>query len=35
MHGPDGVDYQNRIVFIEVLRPERLVEKKANLGNFM
>jgi uncharacterized protein YndB with AHSA1/START domain len=25
MHGPDGVDYQNRIVFIEVLRPERLV----------
>jgi uncharacterized protein YndB with AHSA1/START domain len=25
MHGPDGVDYQNRIVFIEVVRPERLV----------
>jgi uncharacterized protein YndB with AHSA1/START domain len=25
MHGPDGVDYQNRIAFIEVVRPERLV----------
>src|SRR2546430_11151240 len=25
MHGPDGVDYLNRIVFIEVARPERLV----------
>ncbi|MBI5094947.1 MAG: SRPBCC family protein [Candidatus Hydrogenedentes bacterium] len=25
MHGPDGVDYPNRIVFIEVARPERLV----------
>lgn len=25
MHGPDGVDYPNRIVFLEVVRPERLV----------
>jgi uncharacterized protein YndB with AHSA1/START domain len=25
MHGPDGMDYQNRIVFIEVGRPGRLV----------
>jgi uncharacterized protein YndB with AHSA1/START domain len=25
MHGPDGVDYPNKIVYIEVLRPERLV----------
>lgn len=25
MHGPDGVDYKNRIVFIEVVKPERLV----------
>jgi uncharacterized protein YndB with AHSA1/START domain len=25
MHGPDGVDYDNTIVFIEVVRPERLV----------
>src|SRR3954464_6974153 len=25
MHGPDGVDYQNKIVYVEVARPERLV----------
>jgi uncharacterized protein YndB with AHSA1/START domain len=25
MRGPDGTDYKNRIVFIEVVRPERLV----------
>jgi uncharacterized protein YndB with AHSA1/START domain len=25
MHGPDGVDYPNRVVFEEVVRPERLV----------
>ena len=25
MHGPDGVDYANKIVYIEVVRPERLV----------
>ena len=25
MHGPDGTDYQNRITFEEVARPERLV----------
>ncbi len=25
MHGPDGVDYPNHIVFIEVVEPERLV----------
>ena len=24
MHGPDGTDYDNRIVYTEVLRPERL-----------
>ena len=24
MHGPDGVDYKNRVVFREVVRPERL-----------
>jgi len=27
MHGPDGRDYNNRIVFIEVARPKRLVYK--------
>jgi len=25
MHGPDGADYPNHIVFIEVVKPERLV----------
>jgi uncharacterized protein YndB with AHSA1/START domain len=25
MHGPDGTDYPNRIVFIEIAKPERLV----------
>ena len=25
MHGPDGVDYKNEIVYIEIVRPERLV----------
>lgn len=27
MHGPDGRDYRNKIVFIEVVKPERLVYK--------
>lgn len=25
MHGPDGVDYDNKIIYHEVVRPERLV----------
>jgi uncharacterized protein YndB with AHSA1/START domain len=25
MHGPDGTDYKNRIIFVEVVRSERLV----------
>jgi uncharacterized protein YndB with AHSA1/START domain len=25
MHGPDGTDYKNKVVFIEVVQPERLV----------
>jgi uncharacterized protein YndB with AHSA1/START domain len=25
MHGPDGRDYYNNIVFVEVVRPERLI----------
>jgi len=24
MHGPDGVDYKNKIVYTEVVKPERL-----------
>lgn len=27
MHGPDGRDYRNHIVFLEVVKPERLVYK--------
>ena len=29
MHGPDGRDYPNKIIFIEVVKPERLVYKHA------
>src|SRR5688572_30826396 len=25
MHGPDGTDYRNEIVYLEVVKPERLV----------
>jgi len=25
MHGPDGVDYNNKIVYLEIVKPERLV----------
>jgi uncharacterized protein YndB with AHSA1/START domain len=27
MHGPDGTDYPNKIVFIEIVKPERMVYK--------
>jgi uncharacterized protein YndB with AHSA1/START domain len=30
MHGPDGVDYKNKIVFLEVVEPERLVYRHAD-----
>ncbi|HEX6985534.1 MAG TPA: SRPBCC family protein [Planctomycetaceae bacterium] len=29
MHGPDGRDYKNKIVFLEVARPDRLAYKHA------
>lgn len=32
MHGPDGVDYQNKIVYLEVVRPERLVYRHSGEG---
>jgi uncharacterized protein YndB with AHSA1/START domain len=25
MHGPDGTDYNNKIIYVEILRPEKLV----------
>ena len=33
MHGPDGVDYPNKIVFIEVVKPERLVYDHSGEGD--
>src|SRR5829696_9492351 len=32
MHGPDGTDYPNKIVFQEVVRPDRLVYRHAGEG---
>jgi uncharacterized protein YndB with AHSA1/START domain len=29
MHGPDGTDYKNKIIFTEVVKPERLVYRHA------
>ncbi len=29
MHGPDGHDYKNKIIFSEVVKPERLVYRHA------
>jgi uncharacterized protein YndB with AHSA1/START domain len=29
MHGPDGRDYKNKILYLEVVRPERLVYRHA------
>jgi len=37
MHGPDGVDYQNKIVYLEIVKPERLVYDhgdEADAGHF-
>lgn len=30
MHGPDGTDYPNEIVFLEVVKPERLVYRHGS-----
>jgi uncharacterized protein YndB with AHSA1/START domain len=34
MHGPDGVDYQNKNVYIEVVKPERIVFSHVSPPNF-
>jgi uncharacterized protein YndB with AHSA1/START domain len=39
MHGPDGRDYQNKITYLEIVRPERLIYKHGGdddleLANF-
>ncbi|MDQ6867802.1 MAG: SRPBCC family protein [Pseudomonadota bacterium] len=33
MHGPDGVDYENRIVYNEIVKPERLVYSHGGGGD--
>jgi uncharacterized protein YndB with AHSA1/START domain len=35
MHGPDGVDYPNTIVFVEVDKPERIVFQHAVFPHFL
>jgi uncharacterized protein YndB with AHSA1/START domain len=32
MHGPDGVDYPNKIVYLEIARPERLIYDHGDEG---
>ncbi len=34
MHGPDGVDYKNEAVYVEVVRPERLVYLHVSAPKF-
>jgi uncharacterized protein YndB with AHSA1/START domain len=34
MHGPDGRDYQNKIVYVEIAEPERLVYKHVSGPQF-
>jgi len=34
MHGPDGVDYKNKSVFVEIVRPERLVFRHVSGPQF-
>ena len=33
MHGPDGTDYRNKIIFTEVVKPERLIYRHAGEEN--
>jgi uncharacterized protein YndB with AHSA1/START domain len=35
MHGPDGVDYPNTNVFVEVVKPERIVIKHDVFPHFL
>lgn len=33
MHGPDGRDYKNKVVYIEIVKPERLVYRHSGDGD--
>jgi len=35
MHGPDGVNYPNTNIFLEVVKPERIVIKHAVFPHFV
>lgn len=35
MHGPDGADYKNKFVFVEIVKPERLVYDHVSGPKFM
>ncbi len=34
MHGPDGVDYKNKIIYIEVTKPEKIVYDHVSTPKF-
>jgi len=34
MHGPDGTDYPNKITFLEIVEPERLVYEQGGEAEF-
>lgn len=34
MHGPDGIDYKNKSIYVEVVKPERIVFKHVTDPEF-
>ena len=34
MHGPDGTDYKNKHIYIEIVKPERIVMKHVTAPKF-
>ena len=34
MHGPDGRDYQNEVVYVEIVEPERLIYRHVSAPQF-
>jgi uncharacterized protein YndB with AHSA1/START domain len=35
MHGPDGKDYKNRSIFLEIIKPEKIVVKHISPPHFI